>query len=227
MAIQIAPVKFVPVKTVPVAAEEKLAILFADISGYTALTETHGASTAADVVDKFISLVNRSLVGSSSLHQVIGDEVMIISPSVEDVVFTVLSIIEHAGSEKYFPQLHGGLHYGNTLKRGDNYFGTTINLASRITSRASSGEFLCSEEFNTALTGFEGLFVEKGAESFKNISGSRVVYELDQRHKKSVHIDPVCRMLIHDTESAFTRLGEAGVYFCSEHCVNERDRVYN
>jgi len=50
----------------------------ADLSGYTALTETHGPSGAADIVEKYISIVRDCLVGDSHLHGVVGDEVIII-----------------------------------------------------------------------------------------------------------------------------------------------------
>jgi len=201
--------------------EENLAILLADISGYTALTETHGSSSAADVIDKFIGIIEDSLTGSSRLHQSIGDEVMIVSSSADDIVATALAIIEKTSSENNFPQLHGGLHYGSILKRRENYFGTTINLASRITSRAASGKFLCSEEFLGELVEFGDSFIPSGEESFKNLSGTRRVFELIHQGNKSIHIDPVCRMQIHDIENAVMHEGESGIYFCSEHCAGE------
>ncbi|HRF16542.1 MAG TPA: hypothetical protein PK977_00190 [Chitinophagaceae bacterium] len=47
--------------------EQKIAILMADLSGYTALTEIHGASSAADLVDKYVEIVEKCLVGDSQL----------------------------------------------------------------------------------------------------------------------------------------------------------------
>ncbi|HWR32338.1 MAG TPA: hypothetical protein VN451_02335 [Chitinophagaceae bacterium] len=58
--------------------EEDIAILMADLSGYTALTETHGPHGAADMVEKYISIVRDCLVGDSHLHGVLGDEIIII-----------------------------------------------------------------------------------------------------------------------------------------------------
>ena len=65
--------------------EENLAILIADLSGYTALTETHGSSTAADMIDKYIEIVKESLVGDSELHQSVGDEVLVVSASPDHI----------------------------------------------------------------------------------------------------------------------------------------------
>ena len=59
--------------------EQNIAILVADLSGYTALTEMHGSDTAADLIDKYLEIVQNSLVGASHLHERKGDEVMIVS----------------------------------------------------------------------------------------------------------------------------------------------------
>jgi hypothetical protein len=45
--------------------EQELAILIADLSGYSAMTEIHGSFSAADMIDKYITIVNDSLVGNS------------------------------------------------------------------------------------------------------------------------------------------------------------------
>lgn len=45
--------------------EKSVAILMADLSGYTALTETHGAASAANLTDKYIRIAENCLVGDS------------------------------------------------------------------------------------------------------------------------------------------------------------------
>lgn len=56
-----------------------LTFLFADLAGFTALTETHGDDDAADVVARFYDLVHVSLVGEARLIKTIGDAVMIVA----------------------------------------------------------------------------------------------------------------------------------------------------
>src|SRR5450432_2061274 len=96
--------------------EQNTAILIADLSGYTALTEAHGASTAADTIDKYINIVLKSLIGNSTLHERIGDEVMVVSDSADDLINTAIMLIDNCSKENYFLQIHGGLHYGKILK---------------------------------------------------------------------------------------------------------------
>jgi adenylate cyclase len=199
--------------------EQDLAILIADLSGYTALTEAHGSTTAADVVDKFIEITNECLCGDGHLHSCTGDEVVLISTSADDLVTTALLMMQKTTCEGNFLQLHGGLHYGKILKRNNNYFGTTINLASRIANKAKPGTFWCSEEFIDALsekTAFT--FHARNKHSFKNLSEEKEMFEL-LIESDLCHIDPVCRMLINDTDKAIAHPDKKNIFFCSPGCL--------
>ena len=132
--------------------EKNTAILMADLSGYTALTETHGSVAAADLIDKYIGIVENCLVGDSKLHERTGDEIMIVSESPDFLLATALMIGKKTSDEENFLQVHGGLHYGKVLKRGNSYFGSAINLTSRIAAKANAGTYWCSEEYVNALS---------------------------------------------------------------------------
>jgi class 3 adenylate cyclase len=200
--------------------EEDIAILMADLSGYTALTETHGPHGAADMVEKYISIVQDCLVGDSHLHGVVGDEVVVISSSPDHLLYTTLALIQKTHKEEGFLQVHGGLHFGKILKRNNNYFGTTINLASRITNQAAPGTFWCSGEYVSALSDASAFtFVSKGKHRFKNISGEKEVFELITDHPKAFIIDPVCRMIISDEANAVQHPEIPDILFCSLHCM--------
>ena len=115
-------------------------------------------------------------------------------------------------------QLHGGLHYGTILKRNKNYFGSAINLTSRIAAKANKGTFWCSDEFVKMLPDKNRFtFHSQGRQSFKNVSEESEVHELVIENTHVFHIDPVCRMLIHKKESA-VRQPEKDIFFCSENC---------
>jgi len=201
--------------------EENIAILMADLSGYTALTETHGASGAADMVEKYISIVRDCLVGDSHLHGVVGDEVIIVSSSADHLIYTALLLIQNTSNKDNFLQVHGGLHYGKILKRNNNYFGTTINLAARITSKATAGTFWCSKDYVSALSDPSAfLFQSKGKHSFKNVSEEKEVFELITDHPKAFYIDPVCRMVISNEQNAIQHVDAPDTFFCSSSCLD-------
>jgi adenylate cyclase len=200
--------------------EKNIAILMADLSGYTALTETHGAVAAADLIDKYIGIVESCLSGDCKLHERVGDEIMIVSSSPDYLVATALMILSNTSNEDNFLQVHGGLHYGKVLQRGNSYFGSAINLTSRIASKANAGSVWCSDEFVNALFD-KSVFPlkSKGNQVFKNVSIEKEVFELCIEDRKSVYVDPVCRMLILDTNKAISHPTEDGKYFCSSECL--------
>jgi class 3 adenylate cyclase len=200
--------------------EENIAILMADLSGYTALTETHGSFAAADLIDKYIGIVENSLVGDSKIHERTGDEIMIISTSPDFLLATALMIGKNTANEENFLQVHGGLHYGKVLKRANSYFGSAINLTSRIAAKAKPGTFWCSEEFVNAVSDKSVLtLTSKGNHLFKNVSKEKEVFELCVEDKKTFYIDPVCRMLILDPKNAIAHPTKSEHYFCSRKCL--------
>ncbi len=201
--------------------EQNVAILIADLSGYTALTETHGSETAADMIDKFLYIVEDCLASDTQLHQHVGDEVMIVSTSPDQLMSTAVMIIQNCSNENHFLQVHGGLHYGKVLKRNDHYFGSPINLTSRIASKANKGTFWCSSGFINKLSDPVAFsFSPKGKHSFKNVSEEIEVFELMTENANSFHIDPVCRMLIHKKEAATPHPYEQNIFFCSANCLD-------
>jgi class 3 adenylate cyclase len=183
--------------------EKNIAILIADLSGYTALTETHGPVSAADLIDKYIQIAKDCMVGDSKLHQRTGDEIMVISESADCLLATALKLEANTINEENFLQVHGGLHFGKVLERADHFYGSAINLASRIAAGADAGSFCCSSDFVNALMdkslcGFES----KGSHLFKNISKEMEVFELRLEKNITKYIDPVCRMLILNHQNA-------------------------
>jgi class 3 adenylate cyclase len=200
--------------------EKNVAILIADLSGYTALTETHGSVAAADLIDKYIGIVENCLVGDSKVHERTGDEIMIVSSSPDFLLATALTIGKKTSNEENFLQVHGGLHYGKVLKRGDSYFGSALNLTSRIAAKANAGTYWCSDEFVNALSD-KSVFTltSKGNHFFKNISKEKEVFELGNESRETFYIDPVCRMLILEPKNAIPHPNEDDKYFCSPDCL--------
>ncbi|MEI9810241.1 MAG: adenylate/guanylate cyclase domain-containing protein [Bacteroidota bacterium] len=209
--------------------EKNVAVLMADLSGYTALTETHGSAAAADLIDKYIAIVENCLVGDCRLHERAGDEIMIISSSPDHLVAAALMILRNTSNEENFLQVHGGLHYGKALQRANSYFGSAINLTSRIAAKANAGRILCSDEFVNALSDKSAFpLISKGCYSFKNISTQKEVFELGIEEKTSFSIDPICRMLILEQQHAIRHPTEGDQYFCSFTCLemyNQRATV--
>jgi adenylate cyclase len=200
--------------------EQNMAILMADLSGYTALTERHGSVSAADLIDKYISIAENCLVGNTKMHERTGDEIMFISDSPDFLLATALKIGKRASNEQNFLQVHGGLNYGKVLKRGNSYFGSAINLTSRLAAKAKAGTFWCSDEYINALTDKSALpMTSMGNQRFKNVNKENEVFEVDIQTNLEFYIDPVCRMIILDPKTSITHPDKSELYFCSPDCM--------
>ncbi|MDO1449202.1 adenylate/guanylate cyclase domain-containing protein [Rhodocytophaga aerolata] len=200
--------------------ERKLAILVADLAGYTALTEAHGSFSAAQIVDKYLQIVNNSLTGSSRLVERVGDEVVIIAEIARDLVETALRLRQLANEENNFLAIHAGIHIGDLLERNGSFFGTAINLASRIASISKGGQILCSASIIKEVAEASNIeFTCLGEVSFKNLRTKIELFEIKaEPHLLPPHIDPVCRMLVLPNQAIHCQHEGKMYYFCSGEC---------
>ena len=200
--------------------EKDLAILMADLTGYTAMTDVHGGASAAKIVNKYMQLVEQSLFGGTQVVQRIGDQVVMISDVPIDLVTTAQKLITIA-HEHHFLSIHMGIHYGSILIDNGNLFGSPINVASRIMNIANRGQILCSSTYvNELPTGTSFKFVSTGKHKLKNVLGPLEVFELSTTQSNPFYIDPVCHMLVDPTKGdhIVTYQNET-FHFCSSHCM--------
>jgi len=117
----------------------RVAIAFADLAGYTQLTEEVGDEEAAGIVERFVANVNQSLPDEARILKTIGDEVMIVSPDAASLIDWAVGF-QFLSSERPLPRI--GIHVGNVVFRDGDYFGREVNLAARVAARAAAGEVL-------------------------------------------------------------------------------------
>jgi len=127
--------------------------LFADLVGFTRFTARHGDERAADLAVSFHEHV-RSLADELGCYVVkaVGDGVMVRSESGAVAVTMarrILSLTEREG----LPLLRVGLDTGPAVERNGDWFGSTVNTASRVVSLAGAGELLMTERTRDASTG--------------------------------------------------------------------------
>ena len=114
-------------------------LLIADLSGYTAMTEAHGAMSAAQIVNTFEDMVNLSLRKDTQLMERVGDEVLLFSTSADEIIDTGKELLEKCDNKTNFPLVHIGMHFGKVLEQKGHFFGSALNIASRIAAYASGG----------------------------------------------------------------------------------------
>jgi adenylate cyclase len=125
------------------AAEElgrlRVAIVFADLAGYTRLTEEEGELQAVDAVERFVEAVEVTLPDEARIIKTIGDEVMVVGS--DPAALTDWAVgFQRLQSERPLPRI--GIHYGVALYRDGDYYGRDVNIASRVAARSAGGEVL-------------------------------------------------------------------------------------
>jgi adenylate cyclase len=117
----------------------RVAIAFADLAGYTRLTEEEGELTAVDAVERFVEAVEITLPEQARVIKTIGDEVMIVGS--DPAALTDWAVgFQRLQSGRPLPRI--GIHYGVALYRDGDYFGRAVNIASRVAARSAGGEVL-------------------------------------------------------------------------------------
>jgi adenylate cyclase len=117
----------------------RIAIAFADLTGYTRLTEEAGELEALDAVERFVQSVAITLPDEARVVKTIGDEVMIVSADPAKLTEWAVGF-QRLQSERPLPRI--GIHSGDVLYRDGDYFGRDVNIAARVAARSAGGEVL-------------------------------------------------------------------------------------
>jgi adenylate cyclase len=127
------------------------AIAFADLVGFTELGETASVDELTSVAAQLSKLAGDVVEPPVRVVKVIGDAVMLVSPEPGPIVATTLELVRRAEDDDALPQLRAGIAYGPAVNRWGDWFGSTVNLASRLTARARPGSVLTTEEVRDAV----------------------------------------------------------------------------
>ena len=118
----------------------RIGIAFADLAGYTRLTEEAGEEEAVDVVERFVESVGLTLPDDARVVKTIGDEVMVVGADPSALVDWAVGFQALNAGRRPVPRI--GIHCGEALYRDGDYYGRAVNLASRVGARAAGGEVL-------------------------------------------------------------------------------------
>jgi adenylate cyclase len=201
------------------------AFLFADIAGFTALTESHGDEQAAELVADFCSAAKLVLphYGGTQI-KTIGDAIMLRVPDPGQAVRLGLNIAHDLMHGHGAPAVRVGLHHGPAIERDGDYFGAAVNLAARVSGAAAGGEVLLTAQTAALAPDLAGVLYEsRGRRTLRNV---REPVELvaairrSQSGRGRLAVDPVCHMAV-DPDRAAGRLvyEDTAYFFCTLACA--------
>jgi adenylate cyclase len=118
----------------------RVCVAFADLAGYTRLTEELGDELAVDAVERFTEAVENTLPDEARVVKTIGDEVMVVSSDPTALAEWAVGFQELVAEQRPRPRI--GLHYGEVVYRDGDYYGREVNLTARVVARAAGGEVM-------------------------------------------------------------------------------------
>jgi adenylate cyclase len=124
----------------------KVAVCFADMVDFTSLGEEIAVEELGEIADSFTALVAEVVEQPVSLVKTIGDAAMLVSPEPEPLLDAALTLVERTQPEEgELPELRVGVAMGEALNRFGDWYGSPVNVASRITAIAKASSVIVTE----------------------------------------------------------------------------------
>ena len=152
-------------------------VAFADLVGFTELGESVPVEELGSVAGRLSRLAGEACEPPVRLVKLIGDAVMLVSPEPTAMVDVTLRLVDLAAEDPAFPPLRAGIASGQAVHRWGDWFGTPVNLASRLTTRARPSTVLVSEEVRDAVSdGYD--FSDAGRKKLKGFAAPVRAYRV-------------------------------------------------
>lgn len=154
----------------PLPGAREVTVAFADLVGFTKLGEAVPPEELEGLANRLVEATHEVVAPPVRFIKSIGDAVMLVSPEPLALLTAMLALLEAASADEEFPRLRVGLASGMAVNRSGDWFGSPVNLASRVTGAARPGAVLVTEAVRDAIgdeAGIEWSFA--GAKRLKGI----------------------------------------------------------
>jgi class 3 adenylate cyclase len=163
--------------------------VFADLVGYSTLTANRGDLAAARLAEEF----QRAMSALSRQHgawqvKAMGDGVMIWAPNASQAIALAARAVAEVGTRSDLLPVRVGAHTGPAVMRGGDWYGSAVNIAARVASRAAPNEALITGATHAAANG--DLDYSRGARRelcLGNVACHLTVWQATIQHRAARH----------------------------------------
>jgi hypothetical protein len=125
---------------------------FADLSGFTHMSSHLALGELSQVLTFFEEAAAETVLNCGGrIVKFLGDAVMFVAANPGDLARIAADLVRHPRAAAAQIDVRAGIAYGRVLAQDGDYFGTPVNLASRLVSVAQPGEVLADDELVQAL----------------------------------------------------------------------------
>lgn len=125
-------------------------VAFVDVVGFTRLGEVVPPQDLVEVASRLADLTRRVVAEPVRFIKTIGDAVMLVSTDAAKLTEAVLDMVRASAADQ-LPPLRAGVASGMAVSRAGDWYGSPVNLASRVTGVAPAGAVLITEETRDAI----------------------------------------------------------------------------
>lgn len=148
---------------------QEITVAFADLAGFTRLGEEVPPEGLERVASRLADLAHDIADAPVQFVKSIGDAVMLVSTQAPPLLAAMLDLVD-AAPAKNLPPLRIGLASGSAVTRAGDWFGSPVNVASRVTGAASPGTVMAAESTRDAAVDATDFFWSSaGARRFKGV----------------------------------------------------------
>jgi adenylate cyclase len=160
---------------------QEVTVAFADLVGFTKLGEGLAPEELGGVVGRLTDMAVEAVEPPVRLVKTIGDAAMIAGPEPAAVVTAVLRLVAMAEDEgEDFPSIRSGVSAGPALERAGDWYGSPVNVASRVTGVARPASVLATSEVRDA-TEDDFNWRSAGRRKLKGVKGQVPLYRARPR----------------------------------------------
>jgi adenylate cyclase len=156
-------------------------VAFADLVGFTRLGQAVPPEQLGAVARRLEELTARAIRPPVSLVKTVGDAVMLVSPEAPPMLETVLCLVEEVrAAGPGFPEVRAGIALGAALERAGDWYGDTVNLASRLAGAAPPSGVVATDPVRRA-AGEGYRFEDAGRPRLKGIAEPPALFSVSRR----------------------------------------------
>jgi adenylate cyclase len=140
----------------PLPGARQITVAFADLVGFTRLGEVLAAEELGQLAIRLADLARDLTSLPVRFIKTVGDAVMFVCPQPAPLLDVVLKLVDVVDTDNDFPRLRAGVASGMAVSRAGDWFGSPVNMASRVTGVARPGTVLVADSVWDALNESDG-----------------------------------------------------------------------
>jgi adenylate cyclase len=159
----------------------QVAVTFADLAGFTELGEVLPPDHLERVASRLAELAHDIAVPPVWFIKTIGDAVMFVSTDTARLIDAVLELIDAAASNG-LPPLRAGVAAGLAVSRAGDWYGSPVNIASRVTGLAHAGTVVVTDSARKTVEAADRfVWSPSGAHQLRGVPGRVRLYRVARR----------------------------------------------